>query len=95
MCLISSINIVSTTIDKRLLKIWIKKRTTLSLIYSAIRLLRHSIIHHKSIALKEAEKCKVMKRFKKDDIIIIDETKIKMLIQEISVYLELLKPENA
>ncbi len=56
-----------------------------------LRLLRHSIIHHESVALKEVENCKLLRWFKEGDEIFIDEDKFKDIISHIKVFIETLR----
>lgn len=60
-----------------------------------LRLLRNSIIHHQSIALKEIEKCEIIKWFKKDDPIQFSKHNIDELYGEIMSYIEFLLLEQA
>lgn len=52
-----------------------------------IRWLRNSIIHHRGIAQKPVEKCKILKWFKEGDEIFIDYEKMKKLFGEIKLQL--------
>ena len=45
-----------------------------------LRLIRNSIVHHAGIALKEIEKCELLRWYKKDDEIFIDEDKFKIIV---------------
>lgn len=49
-------------------------------IFGDFRLLRHSIIHHRGIALPGIEKCKVLKWFNENDQIALTEDQIKTII---------------
>ncbi len=56
-----------------------------------LRYLRHSIIHHESIALKEVENCKLLRWYKEGDEIFIDEDKFKNIVSYINVFIETLR----
>ena len=58
----------------------VKKDDILSDIMGDLRLLRHSIVHHGGIALKEIENCEVIKWFREGDEIFINENKLKQII---------------
>jgi len=58
----------------------VNKDEIISDIMGDLRLLRHSLIHHGGVALKEVENCKVIKWFKEGDSIFIDENKFKKII---------------
>jgi len=45
-----------------------------------IRLIRHSVIHHSGIALKDIEKCEVLTWYKEGDSIFIDKGKFEEII---------------
>lgn len=55
-----------------------------------LRLIRISIIHHKGIALKEIEKCKILKWYKEGDEIFIDQEKLEFILIEIYKMLDFL-----
>lgn len=60
-----------------------KTKTLPSDIMGDICKLRNSIIHHRGIAKKEVENCKILKWFKEGDEIFIDYEKMKKIILEI------------
>jgi len=64
-----------------------KKNDISSPIMSDLRLLRHSIIHHRGIALKEVERCQLLKWFNEGDQVMIDEDKFKEMVSHIKVYI--------
>jgi len=45
-----------------------------------LRLLRNSIIHHAGVALKEVEKCELLKWYKEGDTIFIDKSKFEDIV---------------
>jgi len=63
----------------------------LSDIMGDLRLLRRSIIHHRSIALKEVENCKLLRWFKEGDDIFIDEDKFKDIVSYIKSFIQTLR----
>jgi len=52
-----------------------------------LRLFRNSIVHHRSIALKEIEKCEIMKLFVEGDVIKFSEDQILEIVERINTYL--------
>lgn len=56
-----------------------------------LKILRHSIIHHRSIALKEVENCKLLRWFKKDDDIFIDENMMEHIVFRVKSYLQAIR----
>ncbi len=56
-----------------------------------LKVLRHSIIHHRGVALKEVEKCKLLHGFKKDDEIFIDRNMMQYIVSQVKVYLQTLQ----
>jgi hypothetical protein len=58
----------------------IKKNDLKNPIMGDLRLVRISIIHHAGIALKEVEKCELLKWYKENDDIFIDKTKFEDVI---------------
>ena len=61
-----------------------RKDNILSDLFGDLRLLRRSIIHHNSIALKEVENCKLLKWFKESDEIFIDQKKLLEILSNVS-----------
>jgi hypothetical protein len=53
-------------------------------IFGDLRWIRHSILHHKGIALPEVERCKIFKWFKENDEIFIDGDHIEEIVIAIS-----------
>jgi|KBSMisStandDraft_5_1062788.scaffolds.fasta_scaffold227373_1 hypothetical protein len=53
-----------------------------------IRRFRNSIIHHRSIALQEIEKCEVMRIFKEGDLIKFTDKQILEIVDHINDYLD-------
>lgn len=58
----------------------IKKNDLKAPVMGDLRLIRISIIHHAGIALKDVEKCEVLKWYKEDDEIFIDKSKFEDVI---------------
>ena len=56
-----------------------------------LKVLRHSIIHHRGFALKEVEKCKLLHWFKKDDEIFIDRNMMQYIVSQVKDYLRTLR----
>lgn len=56
-----------------------------------LRLLRISIIHHKGIALKEVEKCNILKWYKEGDEIFIDRDKLEEIISHVYLFIKEMK----
>lgn len=56
-----------------------------------LKVLRHSIIHHRGVALKKVENCKLLHWFKKDDEIFIDRNMMQYIISQVKVYLQALR----
>ncbi len=56
-----------------------------------LKILRRSIIHHRGIALKEVENCKLLHWFKKDDEIFIDRNMMQYIVSQVKVYLQTLR----
>jgi len=56
-----------------------------------LKILRHSIIHHRSIALKEVENCKLLRWFKKDDDIFIDKNMMEHIVFQVKSYLQAIR----
>lgn len=65
-----------------------KKNELQSPIMGDLRLLRHSIIHHNGIALKDIEKCKVLKWYKEGDEIFIDGDKLEEIVNNINLWIK-------
>jgi len=60
------------------------KKSKLSLnIFGDLRHLRHSILHHRAIALDTVEKCKILSWFKKGDEITLYENQIDIIINHV------------
>lgn len=49
--------------------------------------LRQSIIHHRGYAIKDVEKCEILKWFKDGDLIIIDKNRFEEIIIQVKDYL--------
>ena len=62
------------------IQLGVRRGEIISDIMGDLRLIRHSIIHHGGVALKEVENCKVINWFKEGDEISIDENKFKQII---------------
>ena len=73
----------------RLLKI--KKNELTYDIFGDIKSFRKSIIHHNGVALEEIENNKILKWFKKDDPIYIDDKKFETIIDEILKVIKYIK----
>jgi len=58
-----------------------------------LKILRRSIIHHRGIALKEVENCKLLRWFKEGDDIFIDKDMMKDIIFQVKSYLRALRGE--
>ncbi len=58
----------------------VKRDDIVSDIMGDLRLIRHSIVHHGGVALKEVENCKILQWFREGDEISIDENKFKKII---------------
>ena len=56
-----------------------------------LKLLRRSIIHHRGVALREVENCKLLHWFKKDDEIFIDRNMMQYIVSQVKVYLQVLR----
>jgi len=69
----------------------IKKDDLRSSIIGDMRLIRHSIIHHKGIANKDVEKCEILTWFRKDDPIFIDKAKLEEIIYHVKLEIRALK----
>ena len=67
------------------------KNDLVSDIMGDLKLLRRSIIHHRSIALKEVENCKLLRWFKKGDDIFIDKDMMQYIVFQIKSYLQALR----
>lgn len=61
----------------------IEKDELKSDLFGDIRLIRHSIIHHNSVALEEIVRCKILKWFSPGDKIFIDKAKLLEVIKNI------------
>ena len=48
-----------------------------------IRLLRHSIVHHRGIALPDVAKCRIVTKFKEGDVIDLSEEEFETMILEV------------
>jgi hypothetical protein len=59
-----------------------------------LRILRRSIVHHKGIALPEIDKCEILKWFKHNEIIFIDEAKMEEIVVHIQEQLISLGKQN-
>ena len=60
-------------------------------IMGELKILRRSLIHHRGIALKEVENCKLLRWFKKGDDIFIDKNMMQHIIFQIKTYLQVLR----
>ena len=69
----------------------LSKKELLSDIFGDIRNYRRSIIHNKGIAIKEVNNNKLLKWFMGNDMIEIDEDKMKYIIYQVYEYLNHLK----
>jgi hypothetical protein len=58
----------------------LEKEEILISVMGDLRFFRRSIIHHKGIALAEVEKCELLKWFKTNDEVFIDESKMEDII---------------
>jgi hypothetical protein len=58
-----------------------------------IKILRRSIIHHRGIALKDVENCKLLRWFKKGDDIFIDKDMMQHIVFQVKSYLLALRGE--
>jgi hypothetical protein len=67
------------------------KNEIISPIIGDLRILRTSILHHHNIALKDVEKCIILKWFKFGDHITIDKDKMEIIIYYLKIYLNRLK----
>ena len=56
-----------------------------------LKLLRHSIIHHNGIALKNVEKCEILKWHKEGDEIFINKYKFEEIISQVYLWIKELK----
>lgn len=56
-----------------------------------LNLLRRSIIHHRSVALKEIENCRLLRWFKEGDEIFIDEDKFKDIVSYIKAFIQTMR----
>ena len=56
-----------------------------------LRHLRNSIIHHRGVAKKEVEKCKLLHWFKKGDEIFIDWNMMHCIVSQVKEYLQTLQ----
>ncbi|WP_116473264.1 hypothetical protein [Zobellella maritima] len=72
-----------------------KKNDLKAPIMGDLRRLRISIIHHGGIALKEVEKCELVKWYKEGDTIFIDKEKFEDVIFHVKNMLNELKSGNA
>ena len=71
---------------------FLKKENNIdSPIFKDLRYYRQSIIHKRGIAIKEIEKCKILKWHKHDEVIKIDEEKFETIVREVKSFLEELK----
>jgi len=61
----------------------IKKNELTAPIMGDLRLIRMSIIHHAGIALKDVEKCELLKWYKEGDLIFIDKSKFEDVIYHV------------
>ena len=68
-----------------------EKNQVASDIFGDIRRLRQSIVHHRGIALKDVESCKVLQWFSENDQIFLSETMYIQMLAEIHEYLRGLK----
>jgi isopentenyldiphosphate isomerase len=71
----------------------VKRESIISNILGDIRYFRHSIIHHRAIAIKDVEKCTLLKWFKEGDEIVINKQQFEELIDVLKEGLEELKRE--
>jgi hypothetical protein len=69
------------------------KNEIVSDIMGDIKILRRSIIHHRGIALKDVESCKLLRWFKKGDDIFIDENMMQFIVFQVKSYLRALQGE--
>lgn len=60
-----------------------EKNDLKSNVFGDIRIFRNSIIHHKGIALKEVEKCKLFTWFKENDVIDLTTEQVKLVINAV------------
>lgn len=65
----------------------IAKNDLKSDIMGDLRWLRMSIIHHKGIAMKDVEKCKILKWYKEGDEIFINQENLQEIIMNIKIML--------
>jgi len=56
-----------------------------------LKILRRSIIHHRSIALREVENCKLLGWFKKGDDIFFDDNMMQYIVFQVKSYLKALR----
>ena len=56
-----------------------------------LKILRHSIIHHRSIALREVEDCQLLRWFKEGDDIFIDRDMMQYIVFQVKSYLRTLR----
>jgi len=56
-----------------------------------LKILRHSIIHHRGIALREVENCKLLRWFKEGDYIFIDKDMMQYVVFHVKSYLRTLR----
>jgi hypothetical protein len=61
----------------------IKKNDLKAPIMGDLRLIRISIIHHEGIALKDIERCELLKWYKENDMIFIDKSKFEDVIYHV------------
>lgn len=61
----------------------VKPKQIVSQIFGDLRLLRHSIIHHRGIALPEIEQCKKFRWYERDNSIFIDGDKMEEIVAAI------------
>lgn len=66
----------------------IEKNKVVSPIMGDLRLIRISIVHHAGIALKQVERCQLLKWYKEGDGIFIDEAKFEEIILQIKKWLK-------
>jgi len=59
-----------------------------------LRILRRSIIHHRGIALREVENCKLLRWFKQGDDIFIDKDMMQHVVFQVKFYLLALRREG-
>jgi hypothetical protein len=67
------------------------KNELTSNIMGDLRFLRRSIIHHRGVALKAVENCKILHWYKKGDDIFIDRNKMQDIVSEVKAYLQTLR----